>query len=298
MIGKNALSTYAQYNEDLVLKALLSDVKGGFYIDVGANDPGLDSVTKLFYQSGWTGINIEPIKKQLELFKVKRPRDINLCLGVGEEETKMLFREYSDISGHSTFSESYISEESASLKFTEYMVEIVTLKKILSKHAPKKPIDFMKIDVEGFEYEVIKGNDWSEYRPSILCIEANHQETKKDWDAILRSADYKQFIFDGLNAYYVAIEKWSLTEGYAERIVRLNHASLSEYQKVAWIKDSKMIRQLQEQSRQLEDQLLALHAENDHLRRTSYWNQSFKIRLKRAVKSLTVDWIRYKRRAN
>ena len=62
MIDPKRIITYSQYNEDIILTALLSDIKKGFYVDVGANYPETDSVTKKFYLSGWSGINIEPIE--------------------------------------------------------------------------------------------------------------------------------------------------------------------------------------------------------------------------------------------
>ncbi len=68
--------TYAQYNEDIILKALLYDVKKGFYVDVGANDPDDDSVTKLFYQNGWNGINIEPIESLHKELIRSRPKHL------------------------------------------------------------------------------------------------------------------------------------------------------------------------------------------------------------------------------
>ena len=72
-------------SEDLVLYALLHDVEKGFYIDVGANDPTFMSVTKLFYDRGWHGINIEPVDIYCKKLEMMRPRDINLCVGCGSE---------------------------------------------------------------------------------------------------------------------------------------------------------------------------------------------------------------------
>ena len=72
--------SYAQNFEDVMLHRALRDVKKGFYIDVGANDPVVDSVTKAFYDSGWRGINIEPVKEFYEKLQQDRPDDINLQL--------------------------------------------------------------------------------------------------------------------------------------------------------------------------------------------------------------------------
>ena len=82
---------YAQNKEDLLIKSFFPDVKKGFYIDVGANDPVVDSVTKLFYDEGWSGINIEPIKKHIIDLDRLRPRDINLNLGLSDKTDGLTF---------------------------------------------------------------------------------------------------------------------------------------------------------------------------------------------------------------
>jgi len=81
--------SYAQYCEDAILYFVLKDIEKGFYIDVGANDPEYISVTKSFYDRGWHGINIEPLHNYCAKLEAHRPRDINLCIGLGEEHGKM-----------------------------------------------------------------------------------------------------------------------------------------------------------------------------------------------------------------
>lgn len=81
--------SYSQFYEDLVLHCALKDVDKGFYIDVGANDPEVISVTKIFYDRGWHGINIEPLRNVCAKLAEMRPRDINLCIGLGKEHGKL-----------------------------------------------------------------------------------------------------------------------------------------------------------------------------------------------------------------
>ena len=83
--------SFSEYYEDLILFTILSDIKNGFYIDIGAFDPNLVSVTKAFYLRGWNGINIEPLPNQFELFKKERPNDINLELVVGKKNENITF---------------------------------------------------------------------------------------------------------------------------------------------------------------------------------------------------------------
>ena len=83
--------SFSEYFEDLILFTIVSDIKNGFYIDVGAYDPNIVSVTKAFYLRGWNGINIEPQSNQIELFKKERPNDINLQLVIGKNERNTTF---------------------------------------------------------------------------------------------------------------------------------------------------------------------------------------------------------------
>lgn len=201
------ITSYAQNKEDLLIAAFFPDVKKGFYVDVGAHDPVKDSVTKYFYMNGWNGINIEPQKRLFSLLKKDRPRDTNLNIGVSDKPGALELREYPG-GGLSTFSDEMkdLYEKDQNMSKTEhkdYSVEIKPLKTILKESAPKH-INFIKIDVEGLEYEVIEGNDWSRFRPELICIEANH--IVKDWHPLLKKAGYEMVMFDGLNEYFLSKE--------------------------------------------------------------------------------------------
>jgi FkbM family methyltransferase len=212
--------TYAQNREDIILSGFFEDLDKGFYVDVGANHPDVLSITKIFYDKGWSGINIEPNKDLYNLIRQSRPRDINLNIGAAEAEGELTLREYPDGDGLSTFSKAAQSdyEKSSSEyrqythKYKDYKVKVQPLRDVLKEHGAK-PINFMNIDVEGFEYEVIKGNDWDKYRPQVLCIEANH--IVKDWRPLLEKARYKLVFFDGLNNYYVAQEHPEISKRFS-----------------------------------------------------------------------------------
>jgi len=204
---------YSQNQEDLILKSFLSHVENGFYIDIGAHDPSVFSVTKKFYKEGWSGINIEPQKKFYDKLLKSRSRDINLNIALSREKSVLTLRQYSAATGLSTLSESmkegYLNDETykgITKKFKEEPVQTRTLKSIIEEFAPDKTIHFLKIDVEGFEKEVIAGNDWSIYRPLLLCIESNH--IVDEWRDILEDNQYKEIFFDGLNRYYSPVEKY------------------------------------------------------------------------------------------
>ncbi|HET9174017.1 MAG TPA: FkbM family methyltransferase [Candidatus Saccharimonadales bacterium] len=301
MIDNEAFPTYAQYSEDVILLALLHGVKQGFYVDVGANFPIDDSVTKLFYERGWRGINIEPIKSVYTLLEKDRPKDINLNLGVGSKVATLDFREYMTVPGHSTFANLQKNSE-RELEFTEYKVRVQTLRSILSEQKVKE-IDFLKVDVEGFEYEVIVGNDWQRFRPKVICIEANH--IYKDWRVILADNNYKLFISDGLNEYYIAYEAKDITNGFAERAVLYRDRAIKYRHLKAWKKDVRslaksqaQVKQLARENEELKRQNIEADKKNAELQQLTLQNRPLRSRVKRAVYGLTVDWIKFKRQSN
>ncbi|PID30389.1 methyltransferase [Candidatus Saccharibacteria bacterium] len=213
-VGVDYRVSYAQNREDILLSGILSEVKQGFYIDIGANHPTIHSVTKLFYDNGWTGINIEPSPELYQLLQYDRPKDTNLNIGVSDATGEMTLRCYRGREGLSTMETRMQAEyEALGYEFTEATVAVRPLKDICAEHAPSRDIHFLKIDVEGLEYQVLKGNDWKQYRPWVVCVEANH--IVKDWVPILKKAQYSELFFDGVNKYYVADEHAALAQQFS-----------------------------------------------------------------------------------
>jgi len=222
--------SYAQNFEDLVLAGLLKDVVNGFYVDVGANHDELDSVTKIFYDKGWTGINIEPNELLCEQLNKKRPHDINLQIGLGSVCGTSKFNQYESLDGLSTFSERRVSEVNATWPdalVIQLPIEISTLATVLNNHCLSIDIHFLKIDVEGLELEVVIGSDWKKWRPWVLCIERSQVTTQIDelakrqthartsaLERFLNCVKYEKVFFDGINDFYLAEEKLSLWEKF------------------------------------------------------------------------------------
>jgi FkbM family methyltransferase len=195
---------YAQNREDLILEAFFPDVTEGFYVDIGAYDPDFESVTKYFYLHNWHGINVEPQPDNAKKLTESRPRDINSNVGISNKKSQLTLRLYKN-GGLSTFSDRMKSSYAAApdeetSQYRDVKVQVITLKELFEQYA-EDTIHFMKIDVEGLEYEVLEGNDWEKYRPQVLCVEANH--IAKDWHGLLKTYDYEKVFFDGLNEYFV-----------------------------------------------------------------------------------------------
>lgn len=290
--------SYAQFNEDITLMALFHDVKQGFYVDVGANYPVVDSVTMAFYEMGWSGINIEPITSLYDMLCKARKRDTNLRIGVADKPGIAEFREYVDMPGHSTFQNQQKSEHEG-IKYTDYEVPVKTLKQVFEENKVGH-IHFLKIDVEGFEFEVISGADFKKFRPEVICIEANH--IQNEWKRLLEKADYKSFIFDGLNEYFVAKEAWGRTENYGERAANLSYKTIKKQHVVSWDVDKERLKFLEDFTAKQDAHIKGLTSENAHLKERlavaeplSMAGKDFPHRVKIALEGTTIDYLRNKR---
>lgn len=163
----------------MILKAFYENKKGykGFYVDVGAHHPVRYSNTYYFYNKGWRGINIEPTPTAIKPFKILRSRDINLNVGVGAARDNLTFYCFNE-PALNTFSEEValsVDQKDNKYKITQRVkVEVLPLRDILASHLPKGvKIDFMSIDVEGLDFEVLKSNDWDKYSPEYLLVEGH-----------------------------------------------------------------------------------------------------------------------------
>ncbi|MFN9407431.1 MAG: FkbM family methyltransferase [Dolichospermum sp.] len=216
----NTFISYAQNSEDVLLNRLFKYKTRGFYIDVGALHPTFDSVTKAFYDRGWSGINIEPIKELFNVFEKERPRDINLNIAVSNLEGNLEFFEVVGQWGNSTLNKEIADEiaKQKDLDVSQYTVTVKTLASICKEYVNQE-IDFLKIDVEGLEEDVILGGNWEIFRPTVLVIETTQPNTnircQNNIPQILTDKGYKHVFFDGINDYYIAAESEDLAKHFA-----------------------------------------------------------------------------------
>lgn len=186
----DTIQSYAQYSEDLIIDSLLGCKQKGMYIDIGANDPNSLSNTKRFYNRGWSGINIEPDPESFGLLEKFRTNDLNLNIAVGKSRDELLFY-ISSISTLSSFSKRTIDKNNRihNGKIVGVKkISVYTLSYIFDKYIKENGIDFMSIDVEGFEAQVLESNDWTKYRPSLLIVETYYN--KHEIISFLDKQDY------------------------------------------------------------------------------------------------------------
>ncbi len=208
--------SYAQNGEDVVLDRAFGREHSGFYVDVGAGSPLEASVTRHFYEHGWHGINIEPVPEYVALLQGERPRDRTVAVAAGAKRARGVLFVVLDEPGLSTLSEHQARlHEQEGHQIEQRDVDVMTLDALLAQARPES-IDFVKIDVEGSEREVLEGLDLCLWRPRVIVIEATRPNTRvgthKIWEHLITAHAYDYASTDGLNRYYVRQEDAELCD--------------------------------------------------------------------------------------
>jgi FkbM family methyltransferase len=203
--------SYAQRYEDLHLLRCFAGQSSGCYIDIGAGHPVYDNVSFAFYLQGWSGITVEPNPWLAQLSAAVRPRDRRVQALVGAASGEATYYLVEHFHGLSTTIEGNArAAEREFGKRAQPLTAPVTTLKALCEQQAASAIDFLKIDVEGAEQDVLAGADWQRFRPKVVVVEALAPVTLApawtSWESILTGEDYRFAFFDGLNRYYVAAE--------------------------------------------------------------------------------------------
>ncbi len=215
--------SYSQRHEDLEIDRILKYKNKGFYVDIGAYHPNRFNNTKRFYNKGWNGINIEPNKINYLKFKKYRARDINLNIGIALSEENLTFFNINPPT-LSTFSESRTKE------YKKQGFEIISkedikaqrLETIFDKYVKEKEIDFISIDTEGYDMEVLKSNNWNRNQPKLICIESaihdesdeNKKQRLQEYEIFFKTIHYKKIYDNEVNFIYQ-----SESQNYKERVL-------------------------------------------------------------------------------
>lgn len=188
---------YGQDGEDLIMDRILERKATGFYVDVGAHHPVRFSNTYLFYKRGWQGINIDAMPGSMAPFNHVRPRDINIECGVGSEPGVLNFHRFNE-PALNTFdpAEAELKNKPPYHLIDKVAVNVERLDTLLARHVPVgRKIDFMSVDVEGRDEDVLRSNDWNAFRPNYVLAETLRTDLYRLADcpivAFLGSVGYK-----------------------------------------------------------------------------------------------------------
>ncbi len=202
--------SYSQNLEDYHLSLAFAGQATGTYIDIGAGHPIADNVSFWFYERGWRGIVVEPQPELAALYGRLRPRDIAVRGLIGRERGETDFHMVDRLHGLSTTREDVAQRARAfDVDYQTLRLPVTTLAQLCESH-DLGPIDFLKIDVEGAESDVLFGGDWKRFRPKVIVAEAvspmSSEPSWQEWEPFLLAQGYRFVLFDTLNRFYVAQE--------------------------------------------------------------------------------------------
>jgi FkbM family methyltransferase len=202
--------SYAQNLEDYHLSLAFAGQTTGTYIDVGAGHPIADNVSFWFYERGWQGIVVEPQPELATLYQRLRPRDLAVRDLVGRQCGEIDFYAIDRLHGLSTTVKDFAQQaKTFGVDYQTVRMPVTTLARLCERHDVAS-IDFLKIDVEGAEGDVLLGGDWKRFRPKVIVVEAitpvSLEPAWQDWEPFLIAQGYRLVLFDTLNRFYVAQE--------------------------------------------------------------------------------------------
>ena len=214
---KERLLSYSQDMKDVLLYHLFKDESNIFYIDVGCNDPIDCSDTKLLYERlNARGINIDMQSEMIERMDIDRPEDINLCTAVGNNTGKVKYYKYREQGLMSTvYYQDIFDELEAAMNS-----DITTLENICDEYIGENEITFLKVDVEGYEKQVLEGINLKKHRPILIIAEAipdiidGNDQNIKEWEQLLSANGYIYVYQHGADKYFLAEERRNLKEKF------------------------------------------------------------------------------------
>ncbi|MEX2488545.1 MAG: FkbM family methyltransferase [Pseudomonadales bacterium] len=193
--------SWSQEGEDQILRRIFEREPAGFYIDIGAHHPKRFSNTYLFYRRGWRGINIDAMPGSMKVFNKVRPRDVNLEIAVGVEEGELDYYVFNEPALNGFSKELSLERHGAAstYKVKEVIkINLIPLSSILDRYLPKDQIiNFMSVDVEGLDLDVLKSNDWVKYRPKFVLSEilesSLHEIEQSEIGQFMNDAGYRLY---------------------------------------------------------------------------------------------------------
>jgi len=209
-----SMKSYSQEGEDMILRQIFEKRPIGFYVDVGAHHPKRFSNTYFFYKRGWSGINIDATPLRMKLFQQHRKRDINLEIPIASKDQVLNFFSFNEPALNSFCAELSWERDGQNGYFIEEEILLQTqkLSTVLNNHLLNgTKIDFLNIDVEGFDLDILHSNNWTKYKPSIILIEilgGNLAKIEHNEIAAFLKAKGYSFFAKTVNTFIFALNKF------------------------------------------------------------------------------------------
>ena len=182
-LSKTKHHHYSQFGEDISIQRVFPTQSDGFFVDVGCFHPKKHNNTFRLYKRGWRGINIDIDAIKIEAFDIARPGDINVACAVGNETGSTSYFSHGVYSLTTTLSEDFANQRSG---YQKKETKIDTLDNIIDGTRYKnRPIDFLSVDVEGYDLQVLRSLDFSLYKPRLVAVESQNRLFSKIVDSDL-----------------------------------------------------------------------------------------------------------------
>jgi FkbM family methyltransferase len=206
--------SYSQFNDDIFIKKFFKNKTTGTYVDIGCHHPFKLNNTYLLYKKGWNGLNIDLMKINIDLFNIWRPRDKNICSAISNKNkiSSVYIPNNNILSTEISIQKSYanIIKKHHKNPFIKKKILILTFKNILKNYkVDLEKFDFLKIDIEGEDYKVLKNINLKKYNPELICIEdgIEKKENKNKITKYLKSVKYKLIYKSPINLFYQKLDK-------------------------------------------------------------------------------------------
>ena len=190
---------FAQFGEDIFVSIIFNDIKNGYYVDIGAYHPYKGSLTYNLHKKGWQGINIDLSKSSIDLFRIARPRDINLNCAISSITGETFYYENSPINQQNSLTKQNDNQKKVS-------INSFTLNDVINNHNIKE-VDYINIDTEGNETEILRSVDFKKIKPILITVEDNsfiiNSTQKVEKIELMKTNNYELINIIGVTLFFI-----------------------------------------------------------------------------------------------
>ena len=190
-------NSYSQFEEDKFIYNFFTNTTEGFYIDIGCYHPIKYNNTALLFNAGWSGINIDINQTSIDLFNIVRKKDKNICAAISNETGSTDFYFDHKFSPINSINKNFSLNSSKTIlnrTFKKKKINRFTFNDLIKTHELKiRDIDFLNIDVESHDFEVLEGMDLQKYKPKLICIELYNDKLELDEKKFIEFLSYYNY---------------------------------------------------------------------------------------------------------
>lgn len=168
------IESYSSFGEDRLILKFLAKRPAGFYVDVGAHEPRDYSNTYALYRRGWRGLAIDPDPDSIAAFRRDRPEDKVAHCAIGTQPGEVTLHLFNDRSMNTVDEDLFQKTLTNPRKRHQGDIKVTrkTLAAVLAELVPtSSTVDFMNVDCEGADLDVLRSNDWARFHPGLLAVE-------------------------------------------------------------------------------------------------------------------------------